>query len=68
MVGWVGSYPLSSQAPTHVEVELGFANNISISSKIWKFEKLKYKIQARYKNLKEELSIIVSLTDLLTTR
>ena len=24
--GWVGSYPLSSQAPTHVEVELGCDN------------------------------------------
>jgi hypothetical protein len=25
-VGGVASYPLSSQAPTHVEVELGFDN------------------------------------------
>ena len=25
--GWVGAYPLSSQAPTHVEVELGCDNN-----------------------------------------
>jgi hypothetical protein len=26
VVGWVASYPLSSQAPTHVEVELGCDN------------------------------------------
>ena len=25
-VGWVASYPVSSQAPTHVEVELGCDN------------------------------------------
>ena len=26
--GWVGSYPLWSHAPTHVEVELGCVNNL----------------------------------------
>ena len=30
-VGWVGSYPLSSHAPTHVEVELGCDNTVPIS-------------------------------------
>jgi hypothetical protein len=27
-VGWVASYPLLSQAPTHVEVELGCDNSL----------------------------------------
>ena len=27
--GWVGSYPLSSLTPTHVEVELGCENRFS---------------------------------------
>jgi hypothetical protein len=31
--GVVGSYPLSSQAPTHVEVELGCDNNWLVKSK-----------------------------------
>ena len=29
--GWVASYPLSSQAPTHVEVELGCDNYYTVS-------------------------------------
>jgi hypothetical protein len=37
-VGWgggVGSYPLLSQAPTHVEVELGCDNKELLASKLW---------------------------------
>ena len=29
--GWVGSYPLLSLAPTHVEVELGCDNIVAVA-------------------------------------
>ena len=35
-VGWVASYPLSSQAPTHVEVELGCDN--TYIQVVWKLQ------------------------------
>ena len=34
---WVGSYPLSSQAPTHVEVELGCDNYVGVETRMFKF-------------------------------
>ena len=46
-MGGGGAYPLSSQAPTHVEVELGCDNILltetSLSTNTWKTEGLRVK-------------------------
>ena len=34
VVGWVGSYPLLSQAPTQVEVELGCDNLVELEASL----------------------------------